>query len=147
MNISTSTSLKSRIFFTIILLAIFLLIFNGPAAAQAKTGKQDFNVQGLGTFAYEFTLQSAGNVIITANWQGVFPGVLTLKDPVGTVQKQQKGSSPIKLEFSVTQQFLNKGGEWKITFYNESRLSAKGTITLTYPAPTAAPPPARLVLL
>jgi hypothetical protein len=140
MNISTPTPLKSRIFFTIILLAIFLLIFNGPAAAQAKTGKQDFNVQGMGTFAFEFTLQSVGNVIITADWQGAFPGVLTLKDPVGKVHKQQKGSSPIKLEFSVTQQFLNKGGEWKITFYNESRLSTKGTITITYPAPTVAPP-------
>ncbi|UCH95840.1 MAG: hypothetical protein JSV88_03080 [Candidatus Aminicenantes bacterium] len=65
---------------------------------------------------------------------------MTLKDPVGKVHKQQKGSSPIKLEFWVTQQLLKKGGEWKITFYNESKLKTKGTITITYPSPTFAQP-------
>jgi hypothetical protein len=138
MNISKP--LKSRIFFTIILLTIFLLMFNGRAAAQAKTEKQNFNVQGKGTYDFEFTLQSVGNLTITANWQGGFPGVLTLKDPNGKVQKQQKGSSPIKLEFWVTQQLLNLDGEWKITFYNESRLKTSGTITITYPTPTFTQP-------
>ncbi|MGD2087817.1 MAG: hypothetical protein PVH61_16685 [Candidatus Aminicenantes bacterium] len=138
MNISTP--LKSRIFFTVILLAIFLLIFNGRAAAQARTEKQNFNVQGRGTFMFEFALQSVGKVIITANWQGAFPGVLTLKNPVGKVQKQQKGASPIKLEFWVTQQLLKKGGEWKITFYNESSLKTKGIITIAYPPPTFVQP-------
>jgi hypothetical protein len=135
-----STPLKSRIFPAIIVLATFFLLFNGSAAGQAQTEKQDFSVNGRGTFMFEFALQSVGKITITANWQGGFPAVLTLKDPFGKVYRHKGGTTPIKLEFWVTKQLLEKGGEWKIIFYNESRLKTKGTITITYSTPKGKKP-------
>jgi hypothetical protein len=132
---NTSIPLKSRIFGAIIIFTAFLLLFNGRIAAQVKTQKQDFNVAGRGTFIFEFTLQSVGKATITANWQGAFPAVLTLKDPFAKVFRHKRGKSPLRLEFWVSKQLVEKSGEWKIIFENLGRFKTKGRITINYTAP------------
>ena len=138
--IKMSNFSRTRIYPGIVICAILLLSLYVIATSQVKTEKQGFSVNPRAQFVHEFALQSVGNVTITTNWEGGFPAILTLKDPFGKTYGHKRGPTPLSIVLQVTKPLLNKGGEWRIIFNNESRLKTKGTITITYSIPSTPTP-------
>ncbi len=134
-----STTSKCGIYSGVMVSAILLVFLLGMAANQVRSEKQEFSVNPKGKFIFEFALQYVGKVTITAKWEGRYPAIMTLKDPLGKVYGSKRGTSPLRLEFQSTKQLLNKGGEWKVIFDNVGSLKVKGIITIAYSPPKSAP--------
>lgn len=85
---------------------------------------------------YEFEIKTPGVITIDANWSGSADKLSLILNGPGQVgyYSRTDGKSPLKINFNVTLQTIQKGTTWKISIVNFSKKGiAKGSLSLSYP--------------
>lgn len=107
-------------------------------AVQTPAGAviREFTVAGNGKFVLELSLASPGRIKATADWSGTAGRLALILNGPGMAQyyARRDGSSPLSLEFEVTQELLARGAAWRISVANfEAGSSARGTVKVELP--------------
>jgi len=95
-----------------------------------------FSISGQSEADFDLSLEASGRVMAFASWTGAATSLALILNGPGQVQyyARRDGPSPLKLEFEITSELLNKGKDWKLSLVSFQSGDAQGNILFQLPA-------------
>jgi len=105
-------------------------------SARTASATRDFSLSNGGEAKFDLTISAPGRIQVTAAWTGTASSLALMLNGPGQTQyyARRDGSSPLSLDFEMTQELLNKGSGWKLSLVSfQSGVTAQGKIDFKLP--------------
>ena len=109
----------------------------------APTFQAPFQVGPRDRQVFRFTLDAPGTLRIRATWSDASRLALILNGPgQAGYYARQDGTSPLSIDFDVTEALLERGTQWQVSVVNfqASGAMGSGTLALSLPQPASSTP-------